>query len=112
MNYFPISFRLKLEELLNFKDTLGIILSQRRKQLFWIHQRKMIANETTLYKPNQFYVLQIVTPGTDMKGYLDGSEFGNWLRFVGSASEPSQQNVQHILLFGSVREKRIMTYTT
>ncbi|XP_043190611.1 histone-lysine N-methyltransferase MECOM-like [Amphibalanus amphitrite] len=60
-----------------------------------------LGNWTTQPVHEQF-AWEIATPGTDMKSYLDGSEFGNWLRFVASASDLSQQNVQHILLFGSI----------
>ncbi|XP_037075818.1 transcription factor hamlet-like [Pollicipes pollicipes] len=56
----------------------------------------------TVQPVNDQYAWEIVTPDSDMKGYLDGSEFGNWLRFVASTQDASQQNVQHILLFGSL----------
>ena len=50
-------------------------------------------------------VLQVLVPAAGIRGFLDASEYGTWLKHFQSISqgdEESKQNVKHFLLAGQV----------
>ena len=53
----------------------------------------------------QYFVLQVLVPAAGIRGFLDASEYGTWLKHFQSISqgdEESKQNVKHFLLAGQV----------
>ena len=66
-----------------------------------IHTFKFIQKMTNF----QNFVLQVLVPAAGIRGFLDASEYGTWLKHFQSISqgvEESKQNVKHFLLAGQV----------
>ena len=45
-------------------------------------------------------------PAAGIRGFLDASEFGTWLKHFQSSSKMDKQNVKHFLLAGQVRYQK------
>lgn len=60
----------------------------------------MIADRT-LYAPISLF--KVVSARSGLRGWLDASEMGNWLRHIQVATSPSLGNVKHVLLTGQVK---------
>ena len=45
-------------------------------------------------------VLQVLVPSAGIRGFLDASEFGTWLKFVRTKRE--KHNMKHVLLGGQI----------
>ena len=53
-----------------------------------------------------FTPFQVLVPAAGIRGFLDASEYGTWLKHFQSISqedEETKQNVKHFLLAGQVR---------
>ena len=54
-----------------------------------------------------FTPFQVLVPAAGIRGFLDASEYGTWLKHFQSISqedEETKQNVKHFLLAGQVRK--------
>jgi hypothetical protein len=47
---------------------------------------------------------QVLVPSAGIRGFLDASEYGTWLKHFQSAQDESKHNVKHLLLAGQVCE--------
>jgi hypothetical protein len=45
---------------------------------------------------------QVLVPSAGIRGFLDASEYGTWMKHFQSVSDDSNQNVKHLLLAGQV----------
>ena len=55
-----------------------------------------------------FSLFQVTVPSTGTRGFLDASEYGNWLKFVRAVDDAAilgaAPNVKHVLMAGQVRQ--------
>ena len=47
-------------------------------------------------------LLQVLVPSAVIRGFLDASEYGTWLKHFQSAQDDENQNVKHLLIAGQV----------
>jgi hypothetical protein len=45
---------------------------------------------------------QVLVPSAGIRGFLDASEYGTWMKHFQSVADDSNQNVKHLLLAGQV----------
>ena len=53
------------------------------------------------------FFFQVLVPSAGMRGFLDASEFGTWLKFI--RRDKSKQNLKHILLAGQIFYESLRT---
>ena len=46
---------------------------------------------------------QVLVPAAGIRGFLDASEFGTWLKHFQSSNKMDKHNIKHFLLAGQVR---------
>ena len=54
---------------------------------------------------NLYSIFQVLVPAAGIRGFLDASEYGTWLKHFQSVSlndDETKQNVKHFLLAGQV----------
>ncbi len=56
-------------------------------------------NEKKINPP--LLVSQVLVPSAGIRGFLDATEFGTWLKYV-RRGRPERQNVRHVLLAGQI----------
>jgi hypothetical protein len=49
-------------------------------------------------------LFQVLVPSAGIRGFLDASEYGTWLKHFQSAQDEAKQNVKHLLIAGQVRQ--------
>jgi hypothetical protein len=47
------------------------------------------------------FLSQVLVPSAGIRGFLDATEFGTWLKYV-RRGRPERQNVRHVLLAGQI----------
>ena len=53
------------------------------------------------------FIFQVLVPAAGIRGFLDASEYGTWLKHFQSVSQTdddTKQNVKHFLLAGQVNK--------
>ena len=53
------------------------------------------------------FIFQVLVPAAGIRGFLDASEYGTWLKHFQSVSQSdddTKQNVKHFLLAGQVNK--------
>ncbi|CAG0880204.1 unnamed protein product [Cyprideis torosa] len=63
--------------------------------------------DSTLIPLLSFSLLQVIASLNGVRGYLDATEFGNWMKFVRCSPEKGIENIRPILVTGQVRSLEI-----
>ena len=50
------------------------------------------------------FEFQVLVPSAGIRGFLDASEYGTWLKHFQSAQDEAKQNVKHLLIAGQVSQ--------
>ncbi len=54
-----------------------------------------------------FPFFQVLVPSAGIRGFLDASEYGTWLKHFQSSQDESKHNVKHLLLAGQVSSQML-----
>ena len=74
-----------------------------RRTLFSIKSLAKLIRKLTNF--SNFIPFQVLVPTAGIRGFLDASEYGTWLKhfqLISQGDEASKQNVKHFLLAGQV----------